>query len=134
MSVLYFLFLLFFDFPVNAVSKELSSWRRMQREAPDEAEDIMLQHVSGKSRRDWQGLVKVVNVWTRRREVTDRTKLKEVSKRKFYLKHRQLGYSADRIDSKWEAATSAERFRMGLARRQGKKVFTFMPKSRDRQC
>jgi hypothetical protein len=103
----------------------------MKDQSPARADQLIAQHVSGKQRRDWGALTKVVNVWSRRREIADASKMKEVSKRKFYMKHRQLGYTEPQVERKWEKATSAERFRQGLARRVGKKVYTFMPKSRE---
>ena len=101
----------------------------MKEKAPEKAEELMQSHITNRTRRDWPTLTKMVTVWSRRSEVADTSKLKEVCKRKFFKKNRDLGYDDDRIKKKWEAATTAEKFRQGLARREGKRVFCFLPKA-----
>ena len=115
----------------HPVSQDHERWQSMQRQSPERAEALVASHISGKGRRDWAGLTRIVQNWSRRREVSDTSRMKEVSERKFRFKHQQLGYSEAQINSKFAKASSASKFKAGLARRQGKTTFVFMPKARE---
>ena len=57
--------------------------------------------------------------------------MKEVPKRKFYAKMAALGYTPSQVDKKWAKATSADKFKAGLARRRGRHTYLFLPKQRE---
>jgi len=102
----------------------------MLDQSPERARTLRHDHLGGQ-RRDWASLVRVVQGWSRQRQVSDKSKMKEVDKRKFYSKMIALNYTDPEIERKWERATSAAKIKAGLCRKVGKQVLVFMPKSRE---
>ena len=105
-------------------------WDRLQEQSPARAEQLRLENITGKARRDWGNLTKLVSSWARRMEASDMQQMKEVNERQFTAKMRKWGYTDPQIQRRWIKATSAEKMRAGLARKQGKKTFAFLPKQR----
>ena len=103
----------------------------MCREDPVKAQQARQQHVYTSGHSNFDGLLAVVRQYTRSKTAQMTEKRKEVSKRKFYAKHRNLGYKKTKIDKKWLKATSAEAYKLGLARKCGKKELVFMEKARE---
>ena len=76
-------------------------------------------------------LCRVVQTWQRTRQVSDLSRIKEVTERKFRYKHQCLGYTPQEIDAKFQKASSAKMVKAGLARKVGGKWYVCMPKARE---
>ena len=109
----------------------LQQWEQMNVEDPTRAAQLRETHISGRAKRDYAGLCKVVTQWTRTKQLESIGRMKEVCQRKFYAKHRAMGYSESQIDKKFQKASSADMVKKGLCRKQGKKIFVYMPKANE---
>ena len=104
------------------------SWDAFRVAQPEQSRELRLSHVvRPKGSRDFTGLVKLYKQAVRTTEVSMNQKVMEYCRRTFWSRYRFEGYTEDEILAMWEASTTADCFKQGLAFKKGSVVWVWKP-------